>query len=416
MNAFPAPHRFLHTAQWLRLGTMAVICAGLVACGGAEPEETGSSKASEARALAEPVPAATQQNPGADARAELEQAQATSATDQLWLDLALLNAQELSQAVAPEGGEPLTEKSTTVQAKVITRTPVHRFFNGQTSAHFYTTSSVERDRVMATLPQFRYEGVAFDVSSTSSTGLSPVYRFFNAATGVHFYTISAGEKATIEANLPQFRYEGVAYYASQTPQAGMQPLYRFYLTSQGFHFFSSSEVERDRIRATLPQYRYEGVAYHVLSPVAPPPTEASCGLANFRTELLSRINQARQSARMCGSQSMPAVGAVVWNDQLMQASTGHAVDMATNNYFSHTSLDGRRFDQRITAAGYPWRAAGENIAAGYGSVASVMNGWLASDGHCRNIMGAGFTEVAVACASSTTSNYSTYWVMSLGAR
>jgi uncharacterized protein YkwD len=37
---------------------------------------------------------------------------------------------------------------------------------------------------------------------------------------------------------------------------------------------------------------------------------------------------------------MPAVGAVVWNDQLAKAAYDHSVDMNTQDYFSHTGLDG----------------------------------------------------------------------------
>jgi uncharacterized protein YkwD len=51
------------------------------------------------------------------------------------------------------------------------------------------------------------------------------------------------------------------------------------------------------------------------------------------------------------------------NSSLSTAAYLHSKDMAENNYFSHTSLDGRTFDQRIVAAGYTnWTALGENIA------------------------------------------------------
>ena len=56
--------------------------------------------------------------------------------------------------------------------------------------------------------------------------------------------------------------------------------------------------------------------------------------------------------------------------------------MATQNYFSHTSADGRTLADRINATGYAWSALGENIAAGYPSVNAVVDGWMASDGHC----------------------------------
>jgi uncharacterized protein YkwD len=398
------PHRpTAFVSPLLRRIASAVLGTGLVACGGGSTEESGPAQTAS---VVREQPLTT------------EQQETAGQTDSLWLDGAHLNTQELAEAEASAAsatGDKAAGKATPAQPKTITRTAVHRFFNTQTNAHFYTTSEAERAHVHATLRQFHYEGAAFEVSRTNSTGLSPVYRFFNSATGVHFYSISDDEKAHIEANLPQLRYEGVAYYASRTQQAGMRPLFRFFLSNRGFHFYSASESERDHIRATQPMYRYEGVAYHVLAAADTIPAAARCGLAGFQVELLNRINQARQSGRVCGSQSMPAVRALTWNSQLLQAATGHAADMASNNYFDHTSLDGRTFSQRITAAGYPWHAVGENIAAGQNSVATVMNSWLASEGHCRNIMNASYTEVAVACSASSSSTYRTYWVMDLGA-
>lgn len=130
--------------------------------------------------------------------------------------------------------------------------------------------------------------------------------------------------------------------------------------------------------------------------------------------MLNRINQARAVARSCGSTFYKAAPPIAWNSKLFEAGAGHALDMANNNYFSHTSLDGRTFSQRITAAGYAWSTIGENIAAGQTSIEQVINGWLQSPGHCANIMNSTYTEVGVACAKNTASTYKTYWVMDLG--
>jgi uncharacterized protein YkwD len=89
--------------------------------------------------------------------------------------------------------------------------------------------------------------------------------------------------------------------------------------------------------------------------------------------------------------------------------------MATNNYFSHTSRDGRTFGQRIENAGfgggYP---RGENIAAGSSTAQGVMNQWMSSDGHCRNIMTAGFRAIGVGYAERAGSTYRHYWTQNFG--
>ena len=88
--------------------------------------------------------------------------------------------------------------------------------------------------------------------------------------------------------------------------------------------------------------------------------------------------------------------------------------MANQNYFDHTSKDGRNPGQRMSAAGYSWSAYGENIAAGQTSAASVMAGWMESPGHCSNIMNKNFRDVAVACVVNSSSTYKRYWTMNLG--
>ena len=88
--------------------------------------------------------------------------------------------------------------------------------------------------------------------------------------------------------------------------------------------------------------------------------------------------------------------------------------MAANNYFSHTSLDGRTFVDRINATGYAWSTIGENIAAGYPTVNAVIDGWMASDGHCANLMNPAFKDVGVACVAAASSTYKSYWTMDAG--
>ncbi|MCB2017095.1 MAG: DUF1566 domain-containing protein [Hydrogenophaga sp.] len=150
--------------------------------------------------------------------------------------------------------------------------PAFRFYNSSVGSHFYTSSVMERDQLIALATFLSYEGQAFMVSNFATSGLSVVHRFLNLRNGVHFYTISEDEKAFVSANLPQFQYEGPAFLASQVPGAGLKPLHRFYLRSKGYHFYTASESEKARIEANLSAiYTYEGVAYYVLEQSTPEP-------------------------------------------------------------------------------------------------------------------------------------------------
>jgi uncharacterized protein YkwD len=152
----------------------------------------------------------------------------------------------------------------------------------------------------------------------------------------------------------------------------------------------------------------------------PPPlaagTRATCNLANFEAEALAMVNAYREVGASCGSEgNFPAAPPLAWNAALTQASLVHSDDMAAFNFFSHTGSDGSSAGQRATAAGYIWQSWGENIAAGQLSVAEVMAGWMASPGHCANIMYADFRDIGLACVNGgASSSYRTYWTMTLG--
>ena len=102
------------------------------------------------------------------------------------------------------------------------------------------------------------------------------------------------------------------------------------------------------------------------------------------------------------------------DDRLVLAARNHSEDMVENNYFSHTSLDGRQFFTRITNAGYLWSNAGENIAAGYGTPQAVMNGWMNSSGHRANILDSTFCDLGVGYAYGASTTYGDYWTQDFG--
>lgn len=127
-------------------------------------------------------------------------------------------------------------------------------------------------------------------------------------------------------------------------------------------------------------------------------TEPDPGVADIRDEFLAAVNQARSVSRMCGSTPRGPAPPVSWSPELAMAAYLHSEDMALNDFFSHTGLDGSSPGQRISRQGYPWRTYGENIAVGYPTVSSVVDAWLQSEGHCLNIMNPAFTEIGAGYA------------------
>ncbi|MBM9459684.1 CAP domain-containing protein [Nocardioides sp. zg-536] len=109
-------------------------------------------------------------------------------------------------------------------------------------------------------------------------------------------------------------------------------------------------------------------------------------------------------------------GPLVMEARLRAAARGHSADMAARNYFSHDSLDGRTFADRIEAAGYrSWQLLGENIAAGQRSATEVMRDWMNSPGHRRNILNCSFTEIGVGHVVRARDGRA-YWTQDFGRR
>ena len=127
--------------------------------------------------------------------------------------------------------------------------------------------------------------------------------------------------------------------------------------------------------------------------------------AAYEADVFRLTNEARLVARKCGSTSYPAAAAFHRDGRLDLAARNHSTDMGVHNYFSHTSLEGTAPWDRITAAGYTWRAAGENIAKGYPTAESVVTGWINSPGHCLNLMSSSFRDMGVGVYKSASGQW-----------
>jgi uncharacterized protein YkwD len=132
-------------------------------------------------------------------------------------------------------------------------------------------------------------------------------------------------------------------------------------------------------------------------------------------KLLEQLNSARSTARQCGSQSFAAAAPLVWNATLGSTAEAHSRAMANNNFFDHQDPDGRTPGDRAELAGYSGQRIGENIAAGLDTPRKVVDGWLASPGHCANLMNPQFGELGAAYANDPKSDAGIYWTALFGA-
>jgi hypothetical protein len=148
-----------------------------------------------------------------------------------------------------------------------------------------------------------------------------------------------------------------------------------------------SEVERiigNRFcsTATGPEFRelgvyrdHTGVWIVLAQPFTPPQTRDAAAVARRALDL---TNQARSHARRCGRTVYPAAPPLTLNVSLEHAALEHSRDMAAHNYMDHRGRDGSSPEDRITRAGYQWRAVGENIASGAMTPEEAVKIWLDS--------------------------------------
>jgi uncharacterized protein YkwD len=120
--------------------------------------------------------------------------------------------------------------------------------------------------------------------------------------------------------------------------------------------------------------------------------------ADVRARVLALVNDARSQPRRCGREWFPEAAPLAPSDLLTRAARNHAVDMVRAGYFDHTARDGSQPKDRIARLGYRSLLTGENIALGPESAEEVVRGWLASPGHCANIMEQRFQEIGIAYA------------------
>ena len=131
--------------------------------------------------------------------------------------------------------------------------------------------------------------------------------------------------------------------------------------------------------------------------------------SNFINQVIKLTNAERRQARL-----QPLT-----NDPLLaNTAQDHSDDMADNDFFSHTGVNGSKLGDRVKKSGYQYSTAGENIAAGQTTAEQVVEAWMNSPGHRANILNSKFTEIGVGYTflenDTGSVNYNHYWTQVFG--
>lgn len=118
----------------------------------------------------------------------------------------------------------------------------------------------------------------------------------------------------------------------------------------------------------------------------------STSRAHIRSAVICLINKQRTS------RGLPRLRT---SRRLNRSAQKWTYTMVSRGIFTH----GSNFSARISAVGFNWSTAGENIAVGFKTPWSVVAGWMASTGHCQNILNPDFSRVGTGVLSQGISGW-----------
>lgn len=119
---------------------------------------------------------------------------------------------------------------------------------------------------------------------------------------------------------------------------------------------------------------------------------------SIENEVINLVNRERQSR---------GLSPLSYNWELSRVARYKSQDMIDKNYFSHTSPTYGSPFKMMTDFGINYSYAGENIAMGQRSATEVMDGWMNSPGHRKNILSPNYTQIGVGYA--VDKNGTPYW-------
>lgn len=122
--------------------------------------------------------------------------------------------------------------------------------------------------------------------------------------------------------------------------------------------------------------------------------------AGYVQELFSLMNQARADA------NLPAL---TLNAQLSAAARAHSLDMACNNFLSHTGSDGSWIRDRLLAAGYDTYSYQEIIAIG--TPQDAMTQWRNDQPHWDIVLNPYASDVGVGYVYNADSQFGGYFTV-----
>jgi len=146
-----------------------------------------------------------------------------------------------------------------------------------------------------------------------------------------------------------------------------------------------------------------------------PDREPPSGEPSFYRSLAkpgAELDVSAAQAMISGYRRNNGLSEVRVDPRLMRIAAEHARAMAAQNRLAHT-VAGRTFQDRMRGSGFNAASAGENIGAGYHTLAEAFSGWRGSPHHRANMLRKGATHMGIAAVYAPKSKYKVFWCLVL---
>jgi len=124
----------------------------------------------------------------------------------------------------------------------------------------------------------------------------------------------------------------------------------------------------------------------------------------------AQLNTAAAASMISDYRRANGLGALELDPTLARVAEDHARAMAKVDKVTHDP-GGRGLKQRLQLVSFNAKVAGENVGAGYQTLAEAFSGWRDSPSHNKNMLLPTVSKMGIATAYAPKSKYKVYWAL-----
>ena len=125
------------------------------------------------------------------------------------------------------------------------------------------------------------------------------------------------------------------------------------------------------------------------------------------------VDESRAVEMISAYRAKSGAGPLSLDPELSRIAAAYAREIAAADRMSHSLTEEAKLGNRLRAEGYAFVAAGENIAAGYRTLAEAFSGWRDSPRHDRGMKDPEMTVMGIGTAYNPNSKYKVFWCLIL---